>query len=308
MPKSNDKCVCCTCGESLNISKFYKSYSGLYINSLLPICKDCFSHKFGEYAKIYKSNKIAMQRMCMLFDIYFIEDIFDKCDTNDETVIGNYFRQLNMKQNRGKTFEDSINEGTFNLSGDRKPVKNKTRIVTVDEYGNEQEGAEEVNPEDIERWGVGLQPVDYANLNNHYSYLKGANPHCDSNQEIFITDLCYAKMQQLQCVRNQDRDGFKKMGEYYNATFQKSGLKVAADTETNSDDCLGVWNARISQYTPEEYYKNKTLYRDHDNLGDYFKRLVLRPLRNLQHGTTERDTEFYVKDGDDDEFIDADTE
>ena len=41
---------------------------------------------------------------------------------------------------------------------------------------------------------------------------------------------------------------------------------------------------------------------------DYIKRFLLRPLRNLQYGTTDRDTEFYVKDGDDDEYIDTDTE
>ena len=36
----------------------------------------------------------------------------------------------------------------------------------------------------------------------------------------------------------------------------------------------------------------KTLYKDFDGIGDYFKRYVLRPLRNLQLGTTERDKEF----------------
>ena len=52
----------------------------------------------------------------------------------------------------------------------------------------------------------------------------------------------------------------------------------------------------ISKYTPEEYYKDKTLYKDFDGIGDYFKRFVLRPLRNLQLGTTDRDKEFFVSD------------
>ena len=105
MPKKSEKRVCCTCGDSLIVSKYYKSNSDFYIDSMLPICKDCFSHKFGQYARVFKSNKMAMQRMCIAFDIYFNEDLFDKCDTNDETVIGNYFRQLNMAQHHGKTLE-----------------------------------------------------------------------------------------------------------------------------------------------------------------------------------------------------------
>lgn len=305
MPKKNEeKCVCCRCGgDPQNISEFYKSYSDFYSNGHLPICKTCFNSLFKVYLEKYKSSKMAIQRMCMAFDLYFDEKLFDQCDTNDENVVGVYMRKLNLNQNKDKTFETTIDKGFTWLSGDRKPVVEK-KVVTADEYGNEEE-AEEINPEDVEKWGAGLTKTDYENLNNHYKFLKSANPHCDSNQEIFINDLCYAKMQQLKCVREGDMENFKKMGEYYNSTFSKSGLKVAADESANSDDCLGVWNARISQYTPEEYYKSKELYRDHDNLGDYVARFMLRPLRNLMHGTTDRDTEFHVKDGgDEDEFID----
>ena len=306
MTKTTEKYICCHCGEELNSSEFYKSDSKFYHNSKLPICKDCFIREFGNYLNIYHSSKKAMQRMCMAFDVYFEEDLFDSCDnSNDERVIGNYFRKLNMNQHKGKTFDATIEKGDILLSGDRKPVK-ENRSAMLDQYGNEQE--EEINPADIERWGVGLSATDYENLNNHYKYLKSANTHCDSNQEIFISDLCYAKMQQLRCVRDGDMDNFKKMGDYYNSTFQKSGLKVANDSEANSDDCLGLWVSRISQYTPEEYYKNRTLYKDHDGIGDYYKRFVLRPLRNLQHGTTERDSEFYVKDVDEDEIPDADSD
>ena len=299
MPNTKEKYICCHCGETLSESQFYKSDSELYYNRKLPICKECFSRVFGNYLNIYKSSKKAMQRMCMAFDIYFDEELFDSCDTTgDSRVFGMYFRQLNMAQHKGKTFEDTIEAGGILLSGDRLPVKEK-RAAVVDQYGNEVDG-EEVKKEDIERWGVGLTPTDYVNLNTHYSYLKKANPHCDSNQEIFIMDLCYAKMQQLKCVASGDMDNYKKMGEYYNSTFQKSGLKIANEGEANSDDCLGVWNSRIAQYTPEEYYKNKNLYKDFDNVGDYFRRFILRPLRNLQYGTSDRDEEFYVKDGEED--------
>ena len=37
-----------------------------------------------------------------------------------------------------------------------------------------------------------------------------------------------------------------------------------------------------------------------DGIGEYFSRFVLRPLKNLVLGTTERDKEYCVKDGDDD--------
>ena len=46
----------------------------------------------------------------------------------------------------------------------------------------------------------------------------------------------------------------------------------------------------------KEYYKDKSLYKDFDGLGDYFERFVKRPLRNLMTGSTDRDFEYCVKE------------
>lgn len=297
MPKSVDQFVCCCCGESLSNDKFYRSNSNFYTNGILPICKNCFVRKFSEYAKTYMSNKKAMQRMCMAFDVYFNEDVFDKCDTKDDAVVGKYFRHLNLGQHKEKNFDSSLDEGIFELSGDRKRVKGK-RVAIVDEYDNVQEETEssKISPKDIEKWGVGFDIVDYGILNSHYKFLKKVNPNCDNNQEIFINDLCYTKMQQLKAVREGRVDDYSKLTESYRKTFQQAGLKTVQDENKTSDDCWSQWTGIISQYTPEEYYKDKQLYADWDDLGEYYQRMAVRPLKNLQLGTNERDKEYYVHD------------
>lgn len=243
------------------------------------------------------SNKKAMQRMCMAFDIYFNEDVFDSCDTKDDAVVGKYFRKMNLGQYRDKKFDDSLDEGLFELSGDRKKVKGK-RVAIVDEYDNVQEETEssKISPKDIEKWGIGFDIVDYGILNSHYKFLKKVNPNCDNNQEIFINDLCYTKMQQLKAVREGRVDDYSKLTESYRKTFQQAGLKTVQDENKTSDDCWSQWTGIISQYTPEEYYKDKQLYADWDDLGEYYQRMAVRPLKNLQLGTNERDKEYYVHD------------
>lgn len=302
MPNSNDKRICCTCGESLITSKFYKSCSGFYFDSLLPICKDCFAHKFGEYAKTYKSNKMAMQRMCMQFDIYFDEDVFDTCDTNDETVIGKYFRRLNNKQIKGKCLDDCIAEGKFTLSGDRKRVKGK-QVAYVDEYGNIQEETadERINPKDIERWGVGFDSIDYKVLNSHYKMLKKSNPSCDDNQEFFMGILCKIYMKQDSALRENDTKTFKEMSELYMKTFKEAGLKTSRDDSESKEFLTGVSIATIEKFTPAEFYKDQKLYKDFDGIGGIIKRFFTRPLKNLQFGTNEQDAEYSIQDGDDDD-------
>ena len=293
--------ICCQCGESLSEKKFYKSYSKFYIRNHLPICKSCFNRttKILLETDSYKSSKKAMQRMCMAFDIYFDEDLFDKCDVNKDftVVIGNYMKRLNMNQYKGKTYEDSL-KVTQEISGDRKPVKEK-RVAIVDKYGNETDLNVKINPKDIERWGVGLEPSDYGFLNSHYKYLKASNPDCDSNQEIFIHDLCYIKMQQMKAMRDGRVDDFSKLTESYRKSFTQAALKVVRDTNSPEENLFGVNTEMIEKYTPAEYYKNKDLYKDYDGIGEYMQRFILRPLRNLMHGTTDRDSEFYVKDEED---------
>lgn len=294
MPKSVEKYVCCSCGEPKSFTQFYKTSSGFYSAGILPICKKCFSSKFGIYAAEYHSNKKAMQRMCMAFDVYFDEDLFDQCDVKDDAVIGKYFRQLNMQQNKGKTFDTSIDNDTFSLSGERKgAMASDKRVVVVDEYGNEQENEDEINAKDIEKWGLGFQPVDYDVLNTHYKYLKTANPNCDSNQEIFVNDLCYIHMQKMKALRNDDVDNYNKLTESYRKSFKQAGLKTVEDLKTD-DETWGVWVGNVAQYTPEELYKDKNKYKDYDNLGDYYERFAVRPLKNIVLGTQDRDKEFYV--------------
>lgn len=295
MPSKDSKCVCCSCGEPLALTKFYKSNSVFYADGHLPICKECFSSKFGHFAAEYHSNKMAMQRMCMTFDIYFNEAAFDSCDTDDSTVLGNYFRKLNLSQHKGKTFEDSIKEG-FDLSGDRKPVKETQEVVNVDNDDEENENADMIDPADIEKWGAGLEPTDYTILNSHYRLLSSSNPQCDGNAEIFIIDLCYTKMQQMKAVRESRVDDYKKLTESYIKSFTQAGLKTVKDTNAMEDFTIGVNAETIEKYTPAEYYKNRSLYKDHDNIGDYIDRFLLRPLRNLMRGTKDRDAEFFVKD------------
>lgn len=285
MPNKENKSVCCLCGEPLAHTEFYKSNSGFYKESHLPICKSCFNEKYGNYSVEYDDKAKAMRRMCMAFDVYYNPELFDKCKKDGEVVLGTYFRMLNMTQNKGKTFEDTLDE-EFELAKREKEKGGK--VWQIEE--------EQINPKDIERWGFGFENEDYDILNSHYNLLKSANPNCDSNQEIFIDDLCFTKMQQLKAVREGNVDDYNKLTDSYRKSFKEAGLKTVRDSNINEEFSMGVNAEIIEKYTPAEYYKGKELYKDFDNIGDYISRFLLRPLKNLMHGTKDRDREFYVKD------------
>lgn len=288
---------CARCGKIYKTSdEFYRSNSDVYSDSgHIPICKTCCVKLFQSYIEKYNDQKKAVKRFCMTFDLYYNDTAYDTCcNATIDAVIGTYMKRLNITQYRQKTFSDSLAEGFSFEELSRKKIKpkkddeNKPEII--------------VTQEDIEQWGGGLDPEDYEILNSHYKYLKDANPNCDSNQEIFINELCYTKMQQMKAVRNNKVDDYNKLTESYRKSFMQAGIKTVKDNAADADFTLGVTAEMIEKYTPAEYYKNKQLFKDNDGIGEYIDRFLLRPIKNLMHGDNKRDPEYYVKGDDENNF------
>lgn len=267
---------------------FNKSQSGLYYNSLLPVCKSCLDNIFETFKLQLDNPRNAAQRVCMLFDIWWNEKIFNQIDPNENGVIGKYVKKINKKQYMGRTFANSIEEGF--------------RLYASDDDDVEANTVEAVSESKVKKWGSGFTNTDYEILEDHYKYLKKANPNCDSNQEIFIMDLCYIKSQQMRALRESRIDDYNKLTDSYRKSFTQAGLKTVSDDSTVNEDSWSSWTSIISQYTPEEYYKDKTLYMDFDGIGEYYERHAIRPLRNILEGTEIRDSKYYVhEDSDEDE-------
>ena len=299
MPRSNSNnsdngYTCCHCKEPLSTKNNSDFDFGTHH---LTICKNCLNKMFSVDSLQYGSTKKAMQRLCMAYDLYWNEALFESCDDGSDVVIGNYIKKLNINQYKNKTFDTSIDEGFYfgNLSS-------QPNVSDKSDNNDDEIEEEQIDPKLIMKWGNGFSYSDYETLEEHYNQLKRNNPNTTNNQEIFITSLCHLNMLMMKALRESDLDAYAKANEQYGKTFAKAGLKTVQEVDMGSDDCWGEWVRRIEEYTPAEYYKNKELFKDYDNVGDYFQRFVLRPLRNLMHGATDRDYEFCVKDGDEDEF------
>ena len=297
LPERKLEYRCTKCGRTdLKAASFYKSPSTLFSNNgCLPICKDCLAQVYNKYLLSFQDVHKAVKRVCMAFDIYYSDQIVDAClvKTGATTPsIGDYIKKLNLTTYKRKTFDNSIDE-MFMFDTEEDNV-----VIPVPK--EEQPKPLSVIPDSVRiRWGSGLSDNDYKMLEEHYKYLKKANPDFDSNQEIFIMDLCQIKMQQTRAMMSGRTDDYIKLTESYRKTFAQAGLKTVKESASDDDFSFGLTAQMIEQYSPAEYYKDKERYKDFDGLGDYITRLLTRPLKNLMFGTTDRDYEYYVKDDED---------
>jgi len=302
--KEDKKYKCTCCGNSWDSQKghFSASQSVIYQsnNGYITICNDCRDAYYYQLIDLYSgSEEKAIEHMCRQFGWIFDLDALaaSRQISNDRSRISHYLAKKNLPQTTqyGYTDIDTVKN---------EYIRRKGTIIESSDHLQKlkEDGQVNVSMASAERWGFGIfNDEEYKILDDHYRMLKKVNPNCDSNQEIFIKDLCYTKLQQMKALKNNDFESFEKATKLYRDTFKQAGLKTVQESDSSNDETLGVTLAVISQYTPEEYYKDKKLYKDFDGLEEYIKRFLLRPLKNLILGTNDRDTEYCVKDGDDDE-------
>lgn len=211
---------------------------------------------------------------------------------HDRSRISHYAAKRNLNCGGRKTYIDSLKFGQEQK--EQEVILSKEQIKSDDVN---------VSGSAVDRWGVGFTPQDYKNLDEHYRMLKRNNPNADNNQEIFIKDLCNINMLKIHALQNGDSKEYATLVEQYSKTFKQAGLKTIEEKDNSNNETVGVTLATISQFIPEEFYKDKALYEDWDEIGDYFERHVCRPMENIMTGSDTRDKEFFVPEngGDDDE-------
>jgi len=264
----------------------------------LPWCKECTDRYVEQMTALYSNNEEhAMKDFCQRagwnYDIAALTASMETYSGHrSRSRISHYAAKKNLNCDGRKTYIDSLKNYY---------TQKQNEIITSREQAKSEEST--ISASAVDRWGVGFTEMDYKNLDEHWRMLKKNNPNADSNQEIFIRDLCNINMLKIHALQNGDSKEYATLVEQYSKTFKQAGLKTIEEKDNSNNETIGVTLATISQFTPEEFYKDKKLYEDYDEIGNYFERHVCRPMENIMTGSEIRDKEFYVPEngGDDDE-------
>lgn len=296
IPRSNKiedkkyKCTCCGASWDTQRNHFSKSASPLYQSNdgYINICNDCRDKYYYRLVDLYNGNQAhAIRHICQQFDIIFHEDALtaSRQISADRSRISHYLAKKNLGQTTriGSTYIDSM----------KYEYQNKqSEIIESREQAKSEDST--ITASAVDRWGVGFAEADYKNLDEHYKMLKKNNPNCDNNQEIFVKSLCNINMLMMRALQDGDSDKYVKLTDQYAKTFKQAGLRTIEEKDASNDETFCMTLGFISDYTPEEFYKDQTLYQDYDKFGDYIERHITRPMMNLKTGDNVRDTEFFV--------------
>ena len=289
------RCSCCGAGFSRQKNYFQKSNSPLFQSNdgYLPWCKDCTDKYMILLTALYSNNEEhAIEHFCQQADwVFDIEPL--KCAreiSSDRSRISHYAAKKNINVGNRKTYIDSLKY---------EQEQKQYEVITSREQTKSEDF--KVKGTSVDRWGLGFTELDYKNLDEHYFMLKKNNPNADNNQEIFIKSLCNLNMLMVRALKDSKTDEYVKLTEQYSKIFTKAGLRTVEEKDASNDETFCMTLGFISDYTPEEFYKDKKLYTDHDKIGKYIDRHILRPMINLETGSDIRDKEYFVPDRTDDD-------
>lgn len=246
MAKKHEEFYCIGCQEKHDKSKFYLSYNSLHNGGVMPFCKDFIKKEVYDSRK--QINLEKFKNILMQMDVPFLFDYWEKSFKDKNESIGTYFKNLNLKQNRGlkwknSQFENKINN---NLKNDENQ-KSKKDFILTDEM--------------IERWGIGKTEEEYMKLEQFYKKMKEANEIETPQDEFYLKKLSMISMKMDEELENGNYGQVKQLGDLFSKYMADSQFR--AMDKTDADKLGGIRNfstiysevEKDGHIPPWEYYR-----------------------------------------------------
>lgn len=292
-------CMCCN--EELSAKEFYDSDSEWHrAVGKIPYCKECTVKLYDIYIDKYKKakytnpDKKAVERICMMFNIYYSDDIFDsaieqseKGKTAGTPLMSIYMKHVKMYQYRNKNYDTTISERYAS-------AKDKDSVISI--YDNSDTQKTEEVELGTRLFGSGFTDDDYVFLYKEYCDWTTRHECQTKSQEELFKQICHARLNLLKAER-AGGDTKDLM-----TTFLKALEAAKLQPKQNTGDALSdaqtlgtlidKWeNTRPIPEVDEEL-------RDVDNIGlyiDVFFRGHLSKMMNLKNGLSNLYDKFMSK-------------
>lgn len=225
------RCTCCGRSTKAPSGVFPKTKSPLYASNkyYANVCWKCIIKYYDSLVKFFKGDESrAAERFCQIFDIYYNQEAFDGSRSVNEANprIRNYMSRLNFDQFREKTsYLDTLVDAQREV------------ILSMDDLERSEAGIEDVN-----RWGFGFEPSDYAFLNSELEDWAARCTIEGKSQESLVKDVCMLTLQQNKALKDGKFDLYQKITDTRQKTLDRAALtpKAVISKEKENEKPIGV--------------------------------------------------------------------
>lgn len=302
-----ETCYCRKCMKNKRPEEFYDCVDNGFIdaNGKMSICKDCCNDVFDVmYESSGQIMDKAMLKTCRYLNIFYSETALGMTIDHVESVrkngieiakpFGTYKAKLHIISNRA-----DFNEKT--ASTEDLTFREATFNTSIDNGGTLEDNV----PDAIElrmRWGSSLEYDDYVWLEKELAEWKKTHK-CDTKAEqTLLEQICLTGLA-IRKARDESRSPGSLIKEYQELmkTANVDPAKTSAANSGKSKETFSEFIKTIEENEPAEYFEDKKLFKDFDNLNFYFEKYILRPLKNFVTQSRDFDVSADSEEDDQDE-------
>ena len=268
-PPKDRSAVCSRCGVEYSAKErhFNRSNSPLffYNDRYLPVCRKCLVEMYEQYLGEFKDDRAAIRRVCMKFDIYWCESLYQSVNNDRSTSsrISAYLKNSNLSHFQGKTFDDTLAEEA-----------EQEAVINYEDVFNEKKEPE-VSKEIIDFWGSGLTASYYMELEQQLKkWTDNRNiDEIDIGEITVIKKICLLEVMINQDIATGNNKAVEKNVRALDALLGSANLKPVQKvkpSDSNEKDGLtpfGVWIKKIEDERPIPEPEEK--FKDVDGIAKY---------------------------------------
>ena len=291
-------CRFCQCNKAA--SKFYDAVDTyLDKNGKMSICIDCINEIFDKNFALNNDVSKTILVLCRMLNVAYL-------DSAVQAAILHVAKLVEKTGNMTGVF------GIYKSKLTSFAGLNQTSVLTITEPSTH---VSDVNYEEVDEhqdaeylkqfWGENMSLDDYAYLERELDDWEKTHKH-DSKAEItLLKEIC---LQQLVIRKERQLEHSLvaplKLLQDLMKTANVDPAKASLNDSGKSQDTFSGFVKMIEENEPADYYKDKGLFKDYDNIEWYFDKYVRRPLKNFVTGSRDFDvTEDNDDTGDDDNSI-----
>jgi hypothetical protein len=298
----NETAYCRKCMKMVNKKNFFQAVDLNWIDSnglLGSICKDCMNSLFDN---IYESNHSldkTILKLCRSLNIKFDTNAIEALRIHLETaknnnrdinaLFGVYLGKLRNvqkttigeRQAEDLTYTDVVGSGVV--------------LPDITDY-------ESIPHDVIQVWGKGYTEEEYQWLEEKLASWKKTHKSDTMGEETLLTEIVF-KQYEIKKAREEERSTAALVKELQDLmkTASVDPAKTAIAGSGKSQDTFSSFIKTIEENEPAEFFEDKGMFKDVENIDYYFKKYVVRSIKNFITGSRDFNVESDIDNEDDDD-------
>ena len=267
---------CRRCVQYKNPKEFKNSHDlVLDKNGMMSVCRSCCEEIYQDNLRAERDIEKALLKTCRTLNWVFhtpsieptierLKQLREKNPDSPSSFTATYW---------------SIIAGTNNMKHTEIPVLTFSEPVVSDFIPKELMD-DEVDQSTIDFWGEGYSKEEYRFMEFHFANFRKTHK-IETHTEVVLCQEVVYEMLKNKKIRTSGGDVDAKRLESLTKSLGVSPMQTSASQSSKAMDTFSGFIKIIEETTPAEYYKDKMLFKDFDNLEWYFDRFVRRPIKNF---------------------------